>query len=170
MSTFIIDTEFNLDLPPNDNLLSIALFNPDKKVALYLHVEPDGKYRPIVGGKNTEWLLANVYDKLIVTEEILSALPDDVTIFTKVIRDRSEYADNIESFIKNFNTDPLEFLADYPIDFIHLVAICEKEPGTFIKIPEFTMRYRNIDAYPSANEKLLQHNSLHDAYALAEKL
>jgi hypothetical protein len=82
------------------------------------------------------------------------------------------YATNFATFIEEFFKGDEDVIVnvDWPDDIKYLSEILLTGPGTMINIPRIAFVLHRVDAYPSTNPDLVQHNALADAFALQLKI
>ena len=129
-----VDCEFN---SRDGDLISMALVSEDGKHEFYEAVVLD---QPV-----NDWVKDNVYPVI-----------GNVTYLTYAL-----FQKKLQVFLKKFAN--ITFMADYPVDLMHVSRALETGPGEWMEIQPLTMV---IDDDLSAKGSRIPHNALEDARAL----
>jgi hypothetical protein len=61
-------------------------------------------------------------------------------------------------------------VADWPSDFVHFLNLFILGPGTMVGVVDFTLEYRPLPGFVTADHSTVPHHALHDAIALRDYL
>ncbi len=95
-----------------------------------------------------------------VSENVIPVLYSSAGIKCSV-ESKQDLQKQLQHYLSQF--DLINIIADWPEDLKWFCELLITGPGEMIRIPEFTMEYRNIESIST-----VPHNAVNDAYAIMQ--